>query len=237
MSMTTQFGLPLLAAAQAQKHVTVNEALAVLDAMAQIRLVSVTSTTPPLTATEGAAYFVPVGAVNAWDTHAGNIAVFANGGWVFVSPKLGWRAWIEDQALEAMFDGAGWVAGLMARAPNGAGTRQVVIEFDHVITAGASNDTQITIDNGMLVFGVTGRVLTALSGSGLTGWDLGVAGATNRYGAGLSVAKGAWINAMAYQPQAYWGGTPLHLSANGGSFSAGVVRLAVHGLKLIPPQG
>ena len=38
MSDTYQFGLPLVQAAQAQKHVTVNEALTRLDAVAQMRV-------------------------------------------------------------------------------------------------------------------------------------------------------------------------------------------------------
>jgi len=56
-----------------------------------------------------------------------------------------------------------------------------------------------------------------------------------RYGNGLSLAAGSWISGMAYQSQTYWGGTALRLSAGGGTFSGGVVRLAIHGMKLIPP--
>jgi len=47
MAETSQFNLPLLSASQAQKSVTVNEALSILDAVAQLRIVSSTTTTPP----------------------------------------------------------------------------------------------------------------------------------------------------------------------------------------------
>ena len=52
--------------AQAQKHVTVNEALARLDAAAQLRVVSFAETTPPPSAVDGAGYAVPAGASGAW---------------------------------------------------------------------------------------------------------------------------------------------------------------------------
>jgi len=61
MVETTQFKLPLVDAAQAQKHVTVNEALARLDTAAQLRLVSISVTVPPVTAGDGVAYYVPSG--------------------------------------------------------------------------------------------------------------------------------------------------------------------------------
>ena len=44
---TTHLGLPYLLAAQAQKHVTHNEALRLLDAMVQLSVLDRTRTTPP----------------------------------------------------------------------------------------------------------------------------------------------------------------------------------------------
>ena len=46
MADTTNLTLPLLAASQAQKHVTVNEALSRLDGMVQLRLLSISTATP-----------------------------------------------------------------------------------------------------------------------------------------------------------------------------------------------
>ena len=66
MTETSHLGLPLLAPAQAQKHVTVNEALTRLDAMVQLRVISTSLATPPSSAIEGDCYGVPVGAVNDW---------------------------------------------------------------------------------------------------------------------------------------------------------------------------
>ena len=44
---TTHLGLPYLLAAQAQKHVSHNEALRLLDAMVQLSVLDRTRTTPP----------------------------------------------------------------------------------------------------------------------------------------------------------------------------------------------
>ena len=50
---TTHLGLPYLSAAQAQKHVTHNEALRSLDALVQIAVLDTTETDPPVTPDRG----------------------------------------------------------------------------------------------------------------------------------------------------------------------------------------
>ena len=56
MSETTRLSLPLILAAQAQKHVTHNEALAELDVLVHLALASRTVLTPPPAPAEGDAY-------------------------------------------------------------------------------------------------------------------------------------------------------------------------------------
>jgi hypothetical protein len=63
MTDTANLALPLVQPAQAQKHVTVNEALARIDGLAQLTLQSVSETVPPVSPAEGTAYGVPSGAV------------------------------------------------------------------------------------------------------------------------------------------------------------------------------
>ncbi|MEH0071955.1 DUF2793 domain-containing protein [Pannonibacter sp. Pt2-lr] len=64
MSETARLGLPLIAAAQAQKHVTHNEALARLDTLAHLRLIEERQV-PPATAGEGDTFLVASGAWGA----------------------------------------------------------------------------------------------------------------------------------------------------------------------------
>lgn len=234
MDETPQLSLPLLQAAQAQKHVTVNEALIRLDGLAQLVLKSVDVSVPPGLAQPGDCYAVPAGAGGVWTGQGGQVALYSNGGWLFVQPRAGWRAWIDDQTRDAVFDGVKWVGGSVAVSPGGAAMVFEIVEIDHVIGAAATSVVSSAIPGDAVVFGVTGRVLQALDG-GVTGWQLGVAGSTNRYGSGLGVQAGAWLRGLTGTPVAYYAPTDLVLTAEGGVFAGGAVRLAVNLMRLSVP--
>ncbi|MBT8454471.1 MAG: DUF2793 domain-containing protein [Rhodobacteraceae bacterium] len=236
MDSTTTLRLPLVQAAQAQKHVTVNEALVRLDALVELTLASRAITAPPGTAEEGACYAVPAGAVNAWDGQAGRLALFVGGGWDFLDPVTGWRAWIADEGVPGVFDGVDWVAGSGAVSPNGAAFVQRVVEFDHTIATGPSSDTIAAVPGNALVYGVSGRVLSAIGGTA-TSWQLGIGGVSpDRYGSGLGLAAGSWVRGLTSTPIAYYSDTALTLTGAGGDLSGGVVRLAVHIAELTLPR-
>src|SRR5688572_27715554 len=108
MSETSHLEMPLLAASQSQKHVTVNEALVLLDALVQLSVLSRTLSAPPGSPAQGDRYLVAAGASGDWAGHAGDVAFFQDGVWRFASPRAGWRLWsLADQALYA-FDGTAW---------------------------------------------------------------------------------------------------------------------------------
>lgn len=237
MSETARLKLPLVQPSQAQKHVTVNEALTRLDAVAQAGVVSRSLTTPPASPAEGDAYAVPGGAGEDWASHDGDLAVFVNGGWLFLTPEVGWRIWVADERLAALFDGSGWAAGAVSVTPNGAGLVHRSVEIDHVVTAGAATVTADVIPAQSVVYGVTGRVIDAITGTA-TAWELGIGGASpDRYGTGYGVAQGAWARGLTAEPLAYYQDTALTLTALGGSFAGGMVRLAVHLAELTLPRG
>ena len=227
MTDTAKLALPLLAPSQAQKHVTVNDALLRLDAAVQMTALSRSVSTPPGTVTDGALYLVPAGAVNAWAGQDGRIAVGQNGGWVFLDPRAGWRVWVDDEGEALLHDGTGWVLALAVSA-GGAGFALRVHEFDHALTAGASSATTAEIPANAVVFGVSGRVLADIGGT-LATWRLGVAGSDNRYGSGLGLLAGSFARGLTGSPLTYYSATGLLLTAEGGSFDgSGVVRLAIH---------
>lgn len=109
MVETAQLGLPFLQAAQAQKHVTVNESLRIIDAVAQISVISRTTTAPPGSPAEGDRYIVGSGATGAWDGWDLNVAVWMDGDWFRLVPRDGWIAWVEDETSLYIRDGANWV--------------------------------------------------------------------------------------------------------------------------------
>jgi hypothetical protein len=235
MANTYNFGMPLLDAAQAQKHVTVNEAVARADAVAQMRLKARGLTVPPV-AVDGTAYGIGAGASGAWAGHDGEVAVQANGGWVFMQPKRGWRGWDEASAEAITYDGTNWQSDAVVVSAGGAGTHWRVAEIDHVIMAGADSTTVNVIPNGAQVVGVTGRVTSAITGTGIASWQLGVAGSVNRYGSGLGLGLNAWAKGLSGQPLTYYADTPLVITPDAGSFTGGTLRLCVHYIELSAPR-
>ncbi len=237
MAETVKLGLPLVEASQAQKHVTVNEALARVDALTQLTLASRSLTVAPGAPGEGGAYAVPEGAGGAWSGQDGQVALWLNGGWAFLAPQTGWRAWVADEGAPAVFDGVDWLSGTGAVSPNGAALTQRVIEIDHILAAGPSSDTANVIPAQSLVYGVTGRVLSEITGTA-TAWRLGIGGVSeDRYGSGLGLLQDSWVRGLTSSPLAYYADTALTLTAEAGDFAGGAVRLAVHIGELTLPRG
>ena len=102
---SANLALPYIAAAQAQKHVTHNEAIRRLDAFVQLVLESATAPAPPPSPAEGARWFVPSGATGAFAGRAGMIAAYEAGAFDFLPVSAGFLAFIRDEGRLAVFDG------------------------------------------------------------------------------------------------------------------------------------
>ena len=102
--------LPLIAPSQAMKHVTHNEALARLDAVTQLSVEALDATVPPAAPQEGECYGIGTGAQDAWTGQDGAVAVFSNGGWLFVIPQPGWRAWDVQNGALRVFTAGQWLS-------------------------------------------------------------------------------------------------------------------------------
>ncbi|MGJ3231347.1 MAG: DUF2793 domain-containing protein [Oceanicaulis sp.] len=109
---TPRLGLPWLMPAQAQKHVTVNEALGRLDALVAASVESRSLAAQPADPAEGEAYILPAGATGAqWDGFSEHdLAVFQDGAWLRIAPRRGLVVHVADEAGLLVHDGAGWVA-------------------------------------------------------------------------------------------------------------------------------
>lgn len=111
MDRTQFLGLPYLQAAQAQKHVTHNEALRLIDASVQLAVESRSGpAAPPSAPQEGERHIVPVAATGAWAGEDGAVATFLDGAWQFVQPAAGWMVWVGDEQRLVVHDGAGFVS-------------------------------------------------------------------------------------------------------------------------------
>lgn len=231
---TMRLQLPLLQSAQAQKHVTVNEALMRLDGLTNAVLESVSTPTPPGAVIDGQCWAVPPGANGAWAGQGGRIAVGANGGWIFVSPSRGMRAFVADRGAEAIFDGQSWFIGAATFGALGSGLAFGMAEGEVTVGAGATFNTGVSIPAGAMVIGAVARVTQALTGS-LQAWRFGTADSNNRFGQGLGKGAGSWARGMLGTPMTYYSGANLLMTGEGGGFTGGKVKLAVHWLELRLP--
>ncbi len=106
---STHLSLPYIQPAQAQKHVTHNEALRRLDALVQLSVLSASVTAPPASHAPDARYILPAGTSGGWAGQPeGTLAVHEDVAWAFYTPQPGWRAWVEDSAALMVFDGSTW---------------------------------------------------------------------------------------------------------------------------------
>ncbi len=114
MDNTPNLKLPFIAAGQAQKHVTHNEAIRALDAVVQLSVLDRHLAAPPSAPAEGDRYIVGPAASGDWATHEADIAAFQDGAWAFFAPVEGWLAWVRDEDRLMVFDGSGWVSATEA---------------------------------------------------------------------------------------------------------------------------
>jgi hypothetical protein len=109
MTDTPNLGLPFIEGSQAQKHVTHNEGLRILDAAIQVAVADLTRTAPPSSPADGERHVVAAsGATGAWAGHGNAIATWQDGAWAFLVPRTGWCIWSVADNVVFVFDGTHW---------------------------------------------------------------------------------------------------------------------------------
>ena len=119
-SVSPRFGLPLLYAAQAQKELCVNEALAVIDAMLGCAVEGI-ATAPPTSPVNGTNWLVATGGSGVWAGQDGNIAAYQAGNWVFITARDGMNVFNRATGQTLLYAG-GWQAPVKPAAPAGGTT-------------------------------------------------------------------------------------------------------------------
>lgn len=247
MSNTSNLVLPYLAAGQAQKHVTLNESLRKLDAIVQLAVISATAAAEPASPADGAVWILPAGSTgDHWAAFAaGSLAYYRDGAWAEILPREGWLALVKDSGRLLFFDGSAWslfVASLSDEnafaAPqtfasaHGASLKLDVIE-DELMLSGASVTTTMTIPVGSICFGVAERVTEAVTGA--SSFKVGISGEPGKFGDLLGLSAGS-TNFGIIGPTAFYADTPVVVTANESNFTGGRLRLAMHVLRITPPQ-
>ena len=107
---TPRLSLPYLAAGQAQKHLTVNEALARLDGLVQAAVESRTTTAQPGAPADGDAWILPEGRTGEeWALHpVGALLRFESGDWIRLPTAPGAVVHVADEGGLVVREPAGW---------------------------------------------------------------------------------------------------------------------------------
>ena len=146
MTDTANLGLPCIEGSQAQKHVTHNDALRILDTLVQLAVADRDLTAPPGSPAEGQRWIVKATGTGAWAGHDNAIAAWQDGGWQFSLPQTGWVAFVEDEGTLLVWSGTAWsdffstVTAIQNLALLGIGT-----------TADATNVLSAKLNNALFV--------------------------------------------------------------------------------------
>jgi hypothetical protein len=111
----------------------------------------------------------------------------------------------------------------IAAAAHGANLQIGMLET-LVTLSGGSTNASVQIPANCIVLAVGARVVTAITGP--TSYEVGVSGNLSQFGSGLSISAGS-TNYGLIGPTAFYSATTLTITATGGSFSGGQVRLSI----------
>ena len=205
--ISPSLSLPFLAPAQAQKHVTVNEALARLDIVVQIVVTAFDAVTPPGVPVAGMVYALGAGASDAWAGQDGRLAAYADGAWVFVTPRAGWIATQSDSGALRVYRDDSWQTPELAHdSLDGVGihasadaTNRLVVRAPASLFTGDGGGHQVKVnkdaasDTASLLFqsAYSGRAEMGLAGTESFSVKVSSDGATWRTALQVDGATGA----------------------------------------------
>jgi len=163
---------------------------------------------------------------------AANIASFTAAQGELIVDVTNNRVIVGDGATPGGFAAAKLSEAGAARGVNGSALTLNVAEIALSGLSGASVTATSAIPAGALVVACAVRVTTAITGA--TSFSLGYTGSTSAFGSGLSIAAASTNEGM-IGPNPFYSATNVILTAAGGSFSGGAVRLSVMFLNMTPP--
>jgi Major tropism determinant N-terminal domain len=111
----------------------------------------------------------------------------------------------------------------LAAAAHGANLQIGMLET-LVTLSGGSTNASVQIPANCIVLAVGARVVTAITGA--TFYEVGVSSNLSQFGSSLSISAGS-TNYGLIGPTAFYSATTLTITATGGSFNGGQVRLSI----------
>ncbi|WP_426267862.1 DUF2793 domain-containing protein [Sphingomonas sp. LHG3443-2] len=113
MTKSQRLGLPFLSAGQAQKELTHNEALLLLDALVHGCCPAAPSNVPPPAPEAGLTYICGDNPVDAWAGHPHHVASYSDNGWRFTNPVEGLELLDRASGRRWHFASGTWSLGIV----------------------------------------------------------------------------------------------------------------------------
>lgn len=158
---TDRHGLPLLQAGQAQKELTHNEALVLIDMLAMASVLGVRDTVPTKPA-PGDCWIVGPAPTGEWTGASEKLACWTASGWRFAAPRDGMRVWRVDEGVDALWQGGSWTTGVVT-------ARRIVVGGEPVVgprqPAIGEPEGGATVDAEARA--AIGRIIAAMAAHGL----------------------------------------------------------------------
>ena len=211
MQNTGRFELPLIMPSQAQKHVTHNEALTLLDGLVHLVINTEGDTTPPVSAQVDDAFLVGAPASGAWFGQAGKLAFNTDAGWRFAAPVRGIIAFFAAASELRIYEQGVWTklgdfTGPLSYATLGVNTNADAVNrlavrsnaalFTALEAAGGGNgDVQVKLNKETLPDTASLLFQTGFSGRA----EIGLAG-DDALSVKVSADGSAWNTALAVNP-------------------------------------
>jgi hypothetical protein len=196
----------------------------------QLAVDSRTLAAPPASPGDGQRFIVAGSGSGAWAGQGGRIAAFEDGAWRFIAPREGWQAFARDEGAMLIFFAGTWLPGLARTAHGGA--LSLHAEEAEVTLAGAAVTSPLVIANRRICLGVAARTTESITGA--TSYKVGIAGETGKFGDLLGIAAGS-TNIGIIGPSGFYADTAIIVTANGGNFTGGKVRLVLYTLGFTAP--
>lgn len=200
-NLSARLKMPFLLPSQAQKHVTHNEALVLLDALVQTGITAFSVGTPPADPPDGALYALGGTPTGDWAGEAGMLALRMDSSWRFIAPQTGWRAWDLGGGRLMVFDGSDW-GPLAPEFDNLTGvgigtvaddTNRLALSADASLLSHAGGGHQVKVNKS-----AAGETASLLFQSDWTGHaEMGLAGSTD-FAIKVSADGASWTDALIF---------------------------------------
>ncbi|WP_380784572.1 DUF2793 domain-containing protein [Sphingomonas sp. R86521] len=160
--LSARLGLPLMQPGQAQKELTHNEALTMLDLAVQASVVALGLNDPPAAPASGQAWVVGAAPTGAWVGQAQALAGWTEGGWRFVAAREGMTVWNLGETRGSRFTDGAWRVGVLTGS---------AVAIDGIRVVGPQRAAIAPPAGGLVVDSdartAISAILTALKGHGL----------------------------------------------------------------------